>query len=66
LKYVVYPLLAIAASTAMVAAQPLHWTTFLIPQTGTSVEIPSSMFSEAPDSRTGLDNGSKRQMVGPN
>lgn len=46
LKYVVYPLFAIAASSGMAAAQPLHWTTFAIPQTGTSVEIPSSIFSE--------------------
>ena len=46
MKYVVYPLLAITASTTMVAAQPLRWTTFSIPQTGTSVEIPSSIFSE--------------------
>lgn len=42
MKYVA----AIAASTAMVAAQPENWTTFSIPQTGTSVQIPSSMFSE--------------------
>ena len=46
MKYVVYPLLAIVASTAMVAAQPVRWTTFSIPQTGTSVQIPSSIFSE--------------------
>jgi hypothetical protein len=46
LKYVVYPLLAIAASTAMAAAQPVRWTTFSISQTGTSVQIPSSIFSE--------------------
>jgi hypothetical protein len=39
-------LLAIVGSTAMAAADPIRWTTYSIQQTGTSVQIPSSIFSE--------------------
>ncbi|SDF13508.1 hypothetical protein SAMN05216337_104578 [Bradyrhizobium brasilense] len=36
---------SIAASAAsMVSAQPIRWTTYTIPQTGTSVDFPSSIF----------------------
>ncbi|MDH2349520.1 hypothetical protein QCM80_02305 [Bradyrhizobium sp. SSUT112] len=38
--------LALVASTSMVSAQPVRWTTYTIPQTGTSVDFPSSVFSE--------------------
>jgi hypothetical protein len=37
----------IAASAAsMVSAQPIKWTTYTIPETRTSVEFPSSIFTE--------------------
>ena len=39
-------LLALAASTSMASAQPVRWTTYTIPETGTSVNFPSSVFSE--------------------
>src|SRR3954454_13087375 len=42
----VVQLLAFAASTSMAAAQPVRWTTYTIPETGTSVDFPSSVFSE--------------------
>lgn len=35
-----------AASTSMVSAQPVRWTTYSIPQTGTSVDFPASIFTE--------------------
>jgi hypothetical protein len=37
---------AFAASTSVVSAQPVRWMTYTIPQTGTSVEFPSSIFTE--------------------
>jgi hypothetical protein len=40
-------LVIIAGSTASAGAEPIRWTSFSIPETGTSVEIPSSVFSEA-------------------
>ncbi|OPZ00218.1 hypothetical protein A5906_18490 [Bradyrhizobium sacchari] len=38
--------LALAALTSTVSAQPLRWTRYTIPQTGTSVDLPSSIFTE--------------------
>ena len=38
--------LALAASTSTVWAQPVRWTRYTIPQTGTSVDFPSSIFTE--------------------
>jgi hypothetical protein len=38
-------LLAFAASTSMASAQPVRWTTYTIPETGTTVDFPSSVFS---------------------
>lgn len=38
--------LALAASTSTVSAQPVRWTKYTIPQTGTSMDFPSSIFSE--------------------
>ena len=35
-----------AAWTSTVAAEPVRWTTYTIPETGTSVEFPSSIFTE--------------------
>ena len=35
-----------AASASMVSAEPVRWTTYTIPETGTSVELPSSIFTE--------------------
>jgi hypothetical protein len=38
--------LAVVASTATVSAQPVRWTKYTIPQTGTSMDFPSSIFTE--------------------
>jgi hypothetical protein len=38
--------LGLAASTSMVSAQPVRWTTYAIPETGTSVDFPASIFTE--------------------
>src|SRR5215207_969999 len=38
--------LALAASTSIASAQPVTWTTYTIPDTGTAVDFPSSVFSE--------------------
>jgi len=38
--------LALAASTSTVLAQPVRWTRYTIPQTGTAVDFPSSIFTE--------------------
>lgn len=35
-----------ASSTQLVAAQPTRWETYTVPATGTSVDIPSSIFTE--------------------
>lgn len=36
----------LAASTSMASAQPVRWTRYTIPQTGTSMDLPSSIFTE--------------------
>ncbi len=36
----------LAGSIQIASAQPLRWQTYRIPETGTSVDIPSSIFSE--------------------
>ena len=38
--------LALAASTSIASAQPVRWTTYSISETGTSVDIPISLFTE--------------------
>ncbi|MBR0734854.1 MULTISPECIES: hypothetical protein [Bradyrhizobium] len=38
--------LGLAAVTSMVSAQPAGWSTYSIPETGTSVDFPASIFSE--------------------
>jgi hypothetical protein len=38
--------LALVVSTAMASAQPVRWTKYTIPQTGTSMDFPSSIFTE--------------------
>jgi hypothetical protein len=35
-----------ASAASTVSAQPIRWTTYNIPQTGTSVDFPSSIFTE--------------------
>lgn len=37
---------AFAVSASALSAQPVRWTTYSIPQTGTSVDFPSSIFTE--------------------
>ena len=39
-------ILGLAASAQSVWAQPMNWQTYTIPETGTSVDIPSSIFTE--------------------
>lgn len=47
MKWVVSALvLGLAASSSAVSAQPVRWTTYSIPQTGTSVDFPASIFTE--------------------
>jgi hypothetical protein len=36
----------LTASASLVSAQPVRWTTYTIPGTGTSVDFPSSIFTE--------------------
>jgi len=36
----------LAGSTQIASAQPVRWETYNIPETGTSVDIPSSIFTE--------------------
>lgn len=38
--------LAFATWTSAVPAQPVRWTTYTIPETGTSVDFPASIFTE--------------------
>jgi hypothetical protein len=39
-------LCALAGSVQLASAQPIQWTTYTIPETGTSIDFPSSVFSE--------------------
>jgi hypothetical protein len=39
-------LLALAASTVIASAQPVRWTTYSISETRTSVDVPTSLFTE--------------------
>jgi hypothetical protein len=39
-------LVVLAGSTQIASAQPVRWQTYTIPETGTSVDIPSSIFTE--------------------
>jgi hypothetical protein len=41
--------LALAGSTAAAFAQPVKWTVYSIPESGTSVDFPSSIFERAGD-----------------
>jgi hypothetical protein len=38
--------LALVGSAQAVSAQPVKWTTYTIPESGTSVDFPSSIFTE--------------------
>jgi len=40
--------LAVALCSTIACAEPATWTTFRISETGTSVDIPASIFTEAP------------------
>jgi hypothetical protein len=40
-------LVMLAGSTAVAGAEPIRWTSFSIPETGTSVDIPSAIFTES-------------------
>lgn len=39
--------MALATSTLAASAQPVRWTRYNIPESGTSVDLPSSIFTEA-------------------
>src|SRR3954470_13043425 len=39
--------LTLATSTLATSAQPVRWTRYNIPESGTSVDVPSSLFTEA-------------------
>ena len=39
-------MVALAGSVQMASAQPMRWATYTIPETGTSVDLPSSIFTE--------------------
>jgi hypothetical protein len=39
-------IVVLIGSTQSASAEPVRWSTFTIPETGTSVEVPSSIFSE--------------------
>jgi hypothetical protein len=36
----------LATSVSILSAQPIRWTIYTIPETGTSVDLPSSIFTE--------------------
>ncbi|MBR0695837.1 hypothetical protein [Bradyrhizobium lablabi] len=38
--------LTLATSISTVSAEPVRWTTYTIPETGTSIDFPSSIFTE--------------------
>ncbi|MCC8954151.1 hypothetical protein H8B02_12010 [Bradyrhizobium sp. Pear77] len=46
MKLVSALVLGLVASTSAVSAQPVRWTSYSIPQTGTSVDFPASIFTE--------------------
>jgi hypothetical protein len=47
MKLILAPsVLALVASTAMASPQPVHWETYSIAKTGTSVDIPTSIFAK--------------------
>ena len=39
-------IVALVGSTQLASARPVRWSTFTIPETGTKVDIPSSVFTE--------------------
>jgi hypothetical protein len=39
-------LVTLAGSTAIAAAEPIKWTRYSIPETGTSIDFPSTVFTE--------------------
>jgi len=54
MNVVSWTFISVLASTTIVAAEPLRWTTYTIPETGTSVDFPASIFTEEagrPDGR---------------
>ena len=37
---------ALASTTSIVSAEPVKWTTYTIPETGTSIDFPASVFTK--------------------
>jgi hypothetical protein len=52
-------LLALTVSTSVAMAQPVRWTKYSISETGTSVDLPTSIFTE----NTGRPDGYGRRFV---
>ena len=52
-------LLALTLSTSFVAAEPVRWTKYSIPETGTAVDLPVSIFTES----AGRPDGFGRRFV---
>jgi hypothetical protein len=46
LRALVFIVALACASTSTVAAEPVRWTTYTIPETGTTVDLPASIFTE--------------------
>jgi hypothetical protein len=42
---------------SIVAAEPVRWTTYTIPETGTTVDFPSSIFTDEVDRPDGYGQG---------
>jgi hypothetical protein len=56
---VTVPLLIFVAATAIASAQPVRWTRYSIPSTGTSVDMPSSIFTERGEVPDGFAYGQR-------
>jgi hypothetical protein len=57
---------ALAAATSAVSAQPVRWTRYAIPQTATSVDFPSSIFTEEAGRHDGYGQRFAPQTATPN
>jgi hypothetical protein len=57
-------ILGLAASTP-ISAQPVRWTTYTIPQTGTSVDFPPPSSPKKPAGRTAMDRDFEPRTAGP-
>jgi hypothetical protein len=56
---VTVPLLTLVAATVIASAQPVRWTKYSIPSTGTSVDMPASIFTEKGTMPDGFASGQR-------